>query len=536
MPKRCPICRKAEHEKRKKEAERLEGVEWQRRKAAEKELFDRELKEWNVIPLDEVSSENNHVLYIIGNGFDLMHGVRSSYYAFRDSLGKQSHLRTTLEYYLTPEDIWADFEDALAHFNVRAMGSKFIVDNCLDMFDAYDQDAGATDFFMAVETAADPIITVAEELPRRFQKWVETLSIGTADRPLENMFQNGKVLCFNYTEFVETLYGIPKENVCYIHGCRRKKKYHPKERLVLGHLPGASDGAFDFEDDSSLTTRNQYKLYMVEAAQDYVFRLIAARDEELTKNCDEIIAAHEAFFKSLKEVENVIVIGHSLSFVDWDYFSEVAARLSDDKNVRWYFGCHGSRDLKNLKQLLRRLGISRSLVSVFRTDLITVSLLKCPNPVAKNQPAEKVRCTSPSGRWAVKTIDHFLTIVDREKAESNYEAIFSTPISNAFFDVSEKHLFMIIRGVDPGILLFNIEDDQWKFVAELESMAHQSLINPRLNHVFLAEQDITFVYNNRVRRYSLMDGELIYNEDIRGARNRSYDGMEISRLFLKREV
>lgn len=131
---------------RRKEAERRGDVEWQRRKDAEKELFDRELKEWNVIPVDEVSSENNHVLYIIGNGFDLMYGVRSSYYAFRDSLGKQSHLRTTLEYYLTPEDIWADFEDALAHFNVRAMGNKFIVDNCLDMVDAYDQDAGATDF------------------------------------------------------------------------------------------------------------------------------------------------------------------------------------------------------------------------------------------------------------------------------------------------------------------------------------------------------------------------------------------------------
>lgn len=511
-------------------------MEWQRRKAAEKELFDRELKEWNVIPVDEVSSENDHVLYMIGNGFDLMHGVRSSYYAFRDSLGKQNPLRTALEYYLTPEDIWADFEDALAHFNVRAMGSKFIVDNCLDMFDAYDQDAGAADFFVAVETAADPIVTIADELPRRFQKWVEALSIGTADRPLENMFQNGKVLCFNYTEFVETLYGIPEENVCYIHGCRRKKKYHPKEKLILGHMPGASDGAFDFEDDSSLTTRDQYKLDMVETAQDYVFQLIAARDEELTKNCDEIIAAHEAFFKSLKGVENVIVVGHSLSPVDWDYFSEVAARISVDKSIRWYFGCHGTRDLKNLKQLLKRLGISRSLVSVFRTDLIAVSLLENQSPVARNLPTEKVRCTSPSGKWAVKTLDHLLMIVDREKDERNYEAIFSTPISSAFFDVSEKHLFMIICGVDPGILLFSIEDDQWRFVAELESMAHQSLINPRLNQVFLTEEDITFVYNNRVRRYSLADGELIYNEDIRGARSRSYKGTEISQLFPKRGV
>ena len=39
--------------------------------------------------------------------------------------------------------LWADFENALAKFNARAMSSAFMVDNYLDLYDAYDEDAGA---------------------------------------------------------------------------------------------------------------------------------------------------------------------------------------------------------------------------------------------------------------------------------------------------------------------------------------------------------------------------------------------------------
>ena len=135
------------------------------------------------------------------------------------------------------EDIWADFEEALAHFNTNAMSNGFIIDNCLDMVGAYDKDAGASEFFQATEAAANPILTVANELPPRFRMWVETLSIGTDDRPLRDILRkDGQILCFYYTEFVETLYGFPEDNICYIHGCRRKKKYFPKERLILGHI------------------------------------------------------------------------------------------------------------------------------------------------------------------------------------------------------------------------------------------------------------------------------------------------------------
>lgn len=83
-------------------------------------------------------------------------------------------------------------------------------------------------------------ITIAEELPKRFSKWVNKLYIRTDDRPLRNILGAGLVLNFNYTEFVETLYGVDKSNVCYIHGCRRKIKGQPRDNLILGHMPGDS--------------------------------------------------------------------------------------------------------------------------------------------------------------------------------------------------------------------------------------------------------------------------------------------------------
>ena len=536
-PKRCPMCRKAERELRRREVERQKSLKRQREKAEEKEQFEALLKDWKVVTKEDIHPENDHVLYSIGNGFDLMHGVRSSYYAFRDFLGKHNPLLFALEKFLTPEDIWVDFEDALAHFDMQAMCSKSLVDNRLDTFEAYNKDAGASTFFLAAEAAANPILTVAYKLQRSLRMWVEALSVGTADRPLRNMFRNGKVLCFNYTEFVETLYGVSENNVCYIHGCRRKKKYHPKETLMLGHMPGASNDAYDFDDDISVKTKDPYNLYILEEAQEQVFRLVAECDEALTKNCRDIITAHEAFFAGLNKIEKIIVIGHSLAPVDEAYFSEVASRLPDVRNTQWYFGCYGLHDLKRLEQLLAALGLKKSAVSVFRTDDITVTALKGKQvpALAQNQTSEKIRCISNDGKWAVRTAGYSLLIVNREKRETDYKAMFSACVSKAFFVPSGEYLFAVIRGVDPGVLLFRITDNHWGFVNELEGIPNQGVVTPRLRRVFLGVREIVFVYHSRVRSYSLTDGTLVSNRGLRNAESLSYDGEEISHLFLKRK-
>ena len=102
---KCYKCRRIERERREKEREERENQLWHQRKAEEYEEYLRQLPRWNVVPIDSIQPQADQVLYIIGNGFDLMHRVPSSYYSFRDSLGKNSSLRFALESFWTPDDI-----------------------------------------------------------------------------------------------------------------------------------------------------------------------------------------------------------------------------------------------------------------------------------------------------------------------------------------------------------------------------------------------------------------------------------------------
>lgn len=178
-------------------------------------------------------------LFIIGNGFDIMHGVKSSYYNFRDSIGKNNILRTTLENYIRQDDVWGNFEDGLAYLDREMMLGT--LDDWLDNFNVLDEDDddfSAADYFAAQESATAQIYILTQELPRRFRKWISTLRPFSLSKPLDDIIKiEARYINFNYTEFLETIYGVPQENILYIHGDRRDKK----NKLVLGHGHGIDE-------------------------------------------------------------------------------------------------------------------------------------------------------------------------------------------------------------------------------------------------------------------------------------------------------
>lgn len=507
-------------------------MKWQEAATKERAEFHNRLKNWQVAEMDAVRPRDDNILCILGNGFDLMHNVRSSYYAFRDSIGKNNSLRTILEFYLTPEDIWADFEDSLARFNVGATASSWLVEDWLDTFDAFDEDASATSFYMVAEWAAEPMRAIGDELPKRFRRWVDSLTVGTADRPLKRLFRNSKVLCFNYTEFVETMYGVPNENVCYIHGSRRWKKGHPPEKLILGHLPGASDNAYDFDDGHRRGAKNPFRRKMVELAQENAIRIISEWDEELTKDSRKIIHEHKNFFDRLSGITTVVTVGHSFAPVDQNYFAAVAAALPDLGAVRWYFGCHGLHDLERLEQMLIKVGLDRSNVYICPTDNIRTTPLPAVSakPVV-NVPKEKVRCVSTDGRWQMITCGTRVSIRDAKQKKDVYRVLCSTPAGKGFFAQDAGLLFVIIFGAEPGVLLFCRKDENWQFVNELHLSGHMHLLNQRLNYVYLTDNQIVFVYNNRVCSFSLDDGNLVSSRSVRNARFDHYKGLEVGQHF-----
>ena len=75
----CAPCRKAFRAKLEREREEQEDLIWQRKKAEDQKLFESLLPAWNLKDLSEIKLSSKDPLFIIGNGFDLMHGVKSSY-------------------------------------------------------------------------------------------------------------------------------------------------------------------------------------------------------------------------------------------------------------------------------------------------------------------------------------------------------------------------------------------------------------------------------------------------------------------------
>ncbi|MEG1430927.1 MAG: hypothetical protein RSC89_05385, partial [Oscillospiraceae bacterium] len=79
----------------------------------------------------------------------------------------------------------------------------------------------------------------------------------------------------------------------------------------------------------------------------------------------------------------------------------------------------------------------------------------------------------------------------------------------------------------------SLTEDHWSFTGELESAQYQRVISVSLSRVFLTDQEVTFVYNNRVRKYALIDGATISNRAVRKAPSFFYDGEEVTGLFLR---
>lgn len=499
----CRICTKKWHTEQERRQKEMDDQRWQEENKRNRALFEKKISGYSLINMKDIVPHAN-TLYIIGNGFDLMHRVPSSYYSFRDSLGKQNSLRETLEIALTAEDIWADFENSLGNLNLDLMGSRHIVDMWLDDYGFYDdEDAGAAEFYMAVEAAANPIINLVNELQPAFRRWVNRLEVGTSDRPLADLIRSdGKVLDFNYTEFVETLYGV--HDVCYIHGNRKKKG-----KLILGHRPGV-EGVFHERERKP----HSYRQAVIDVAQDNVFDLIGQYDEELTKDSQKIIKDHQAFFNRLADVNQIIVIGHSISRVDWDYFIEIKKRT---KKVYWYFGIFGLNDLKNMEELIQTLDIKE--YSIFRTDGIRTKANRVDSakPRTPSEPKPRVfKCNDA----AVTINEAYDLMIDGE-----YELVLPNSVKKVVF--IGDYILITIDDLDGSILLFKRKEKSWTFVDRLESFEHQSLINRRLNHVYYEGNAITFVFNNRVRKYDLNSGKMVINQQLRDAKSKEYSGIDI---------
>ena len=310
--------------------------------------------------------EKMSTLFIIGNGFDLAHGIPTQYRNFRNFVdemypnakiyqGDTIYLEDFIdidadelsaEILLNTMDKvcgsdWNNFEESLAHLNFTDKFPKLVHET--DETDEEDN-AKSLQYLLYMDRLTNGFAKCAELWQEFFRLWIKNVEQGIesgeyhAKRELQQLFfePNIKFLNFNYTKTLQVLYGI--KSVTHIHN-------RVGQKLIFGH--GEDDVIYDANDDKEL-------LFYATSLNDIGM--------SFRKNTMTQLKKYEKFFKKLNtDIDKVYSYGFSYSKVDSIYIKLIINSIAPD--AIWFFTKFDAQDregLRRKKVKLRNYGFKGS--------------------------------------------------------------------------------------------------------------------------------------------------------------------------------
>lgn len=273
-------------------------------------------------------------LFIIGNGFDLAHGMPTEYKDFRRWLIENDRLDVIFELqsaYPVKVDndylLWSDFENALGQYDLDKVISWSFEDLYLTDVSIGGLRFNSPNFFL--NTQLPDIINEV------FTNWVQSIEISKT-KAFDSISSESLYLTFNYTDTLEHLYLIPERHVLHIHGRASKG-----DRLIVGHNRLINPG--DYWDDKIDVRENNERMQ----------RLVDMNC--LCKPVDKIMERYDWYFKGLGFTEDVHILGHSCGEIDYPYFVKIKESLPI--NIMWHFHPHTPQDAVRIDKFVREMGI-----------------------------------------------------------------------------------------------------------------------------------------------------------------------------------
>lgn len=271
-------------------------------------------------------------LFIIGNGFDLAHNMKTSYKDFYNYLIEEYKVNKDIDYYLQNIDFdldeeimlnenlagllvsainetsggdWSDFETTLGKLDYSEM-----IDRNFDDFD------NPFEYTSLNEQTGNAVYKAFSEIKKLFNDWLETITIDnvrTNHKFLKFVNTNLDIfLSFNYTKVLEEKYKC----------------------LKITHIHGTSDGEIEVGHGSINNVDEEPSFDIGILGAETYFEKI---HELLRKKTENAISKNKDFFDMIKTgVSEIYSIGFSFSDVDMVYIEEIVNRINSNE-VIWYF-------------------------------------------------------------------------------------------------------------------------------------------------------------------------------------------------------
>ena len=270
-------------------------------------------------------------LYVIGNGFDACHKIPSGYKNFKQYLDdsrvsndKVVAFIDLLESIFPSFELWRNFENALGMLDIDEYIKRY-EKLCSSTFN----DSQSKQNFIDHE-----LVALQQDINWYFREWIQSLSNDIKSvQPKLRIDNKALFLNFNYTGTLETVYGVNGNRILYIHNPDRDKVInHEFAQYVIGH----SKKPLQYPAD--IVEEERY-------AQEFIDSFY--KDTKLYIKKDK---ENASFWNALVNVDEVVVLGHSLNDVDLPYFEEITKNVDMNK-VLWKFSTYNEEDEQNAEKM-----------------------------------------------------------------------------------------------------------------------------------------------------------------------------------------
>jgi hypothetical protein len=249
--------------------------------------------------------------------------------------------------YIPEYNLWNSFEDAL-----RILDDEQVQDDNSCYYIRYGDDNWRDSANHDYQFMIREDLSFASDIPRYFSEWITKTSTNVPPIISTQIIdKNCLFLNFNYTNTLGMIYGIPADRILYIHG-----NASSGDNLILGHH---DDTLFQEKPIPVFSSEEEWEMYC--DSQDEDFRIQEAKGiiksyfKRTYKDTASIVQQNHSFFEALPPTDEIYVLGHSLSPIDFDYFIEVARFVSP--SCKWYISYYSQDDLCNAHNFVKEFGL-----------------------------------------------------------------------------------------------------------------------------------------------------------------------------------
>jgi hypothetical protein len=285
----------------------------------------------------------NQKLYIIGNGFDLHHKLETRYEHFCSYVKEnESELHEFMEmyFYLTTDKdgLWSDFENDLGSFDHGQFYHHH--DNSLPIT---SDKFKPSELYGVEDDLKQESEEIIEKLRGAFYNWLTQVEYSVGDIKLLPLDRESRFLSFNYTDTLNRLYDINKSSILHIHNAIESGK----DNLIFGHGEKWEDEPlFDKNGESTRTLYSD-----AEGASKIILAFFY-------KDTQDIIRQNKKFFDSLWNIDEIIVLGHSINDIDLPYFEHIN-RIAN--KAKWTISYYTDSEPERMREALSSVGVKNNM-------------------------------------------------------------------------------------------------------------------------------------------------------------------------------